>query len=66
MIADGQVYRIGGANFAALIPADASIGASVATVEESGVRLRSAYVEVPREAADVDAALRLAGVRLAR
>jgi diguanylate cyclase (GGDEF)-like protein len=65
LIADGQVYRVGGANFAALIPADASIGASVAAVEEAGVQLRSAYVEVPREAGDVDAALRLAGERLA-
>jgi GGDEF domain-containing protein len=62
LISEGQVYRIGGANFAALLQA----GTPIPRIAEPGVNFRTAVIELPREAGGVDAALRLAGERLAR
>jgi diguanylate cyclase (GGDEF)-like protein len=71
VVADGHVYRLGGAHFCALVAgaaADSVIAAAATAVEQrgDGVFARVAAVELPREAADVEAALRLAGARLAR
>jgi GGDEF domain-containing protein len=71
LVAEGHVYRLGGAHFCALVrgaAAGAVIAAATAAVEQrgDGVYPRVAAVALPTEAGEVDTALRLAGERLAR
>jgi diguanylate cyclase (GGDEF)-like protein len=71
MVGHGQVYRLGGAQLCALVPStDAAVvvAAASAALDErgAGVLCRAVTVELPREAANVAAALRLADARLAR
>jgi diguanylate cyclase (GGDEF)-like protein len=75
MVGHGQVYRLGGVQLCALIPAvgalaDAVVAAASGALDERGagyaVVCRAVTVELPREAANVAAALRLADARLAR
>jgi diguanylate cyclase (GGDEF)-like protein len=70
LVADGHVYRLGGAHFCAIVPSAATEGvvaAAAAALEEhhDGIYCRAAAVDLAREAGDVDAALRLAQTRLA-
>jgi diguanylate cyclase (GGDEF)-like protein len=71
LVAEGHVYRLGGATFCAIVPEaapDAVIAAAAAALERrgDGVYSRVAAVALPSEADGVDAALRLADARLAR
>jgi diguanylate cyclase (GGDEF)-like protein len=71
LVADGHVYRLGGAHFCVIVPgtvADGVIAAASAALEarDDGVYCRVATVALPAEARDVDGALRLADARLAR
>jgi diguanylate cyclase (GGDEF)-like protein len=73
IVGHGQVYRLGGVQLCALIPgtddaAAAVVAAASAALDErgAGVLCRAVTVELPREAANVAAALRLADARLAR
>jgi diguanylate cyclase (GGDEF)-like protein len=68
LVSDGHVYRLGGAHFCAIVRAPAPVAAAIAALEEreTGVLCRAVTVELPEEAADADAALRLADARLAR
>jgi diguanylate cyclase (GGDEF)-like protein len=69
----GQVYRLGGVQLCALVPGTGTaaldvVAAGSAALDErgAGVRCRAVTVELPREAGNVAAALRLADARLAR
>jgi diguanylate cyclase (GGDEF)-like protein len=71
MVGHGQIYRLGGVQLCALVPgtdAAALVAAACAALDErgAGVLCRAVTVELPREAANVAAALRLADARLAR
>ncbi len=75
MTGHGHVYRLGGVQMCALVPgigegATEAVSRACEAVAERGadyrVGCRSAVVELPREAGDVDRALRLADARLAR
>jgi GGDEF domain-containing protein len=75
MVGRGHVYRLGGVQLVTLVPATAvaaadAVAAACAALDERGpdyaVVCRSASVELPREAADAEAALRVARSRLAR
>jgi diguanylate cyclase (GGDEF)-like protein len=71
MVGHGQVYRLGGVQLCAIVPgtaAGALVAAASAALDErgAGVLCRAVTVELPREAANVAAALRLADARLAR
>jgi GGDEF domain-containing protein len=75
LVGEGQVYRLGGVQLCALIPAvgepaDQVVAAASRALEERGpgyaVACRAVTAELPREAASVTAALRLANARLAR
>jgi diguanylate cyclase (GGDEF)-like protein len=68
LMAEGHVYRLGGAHFCAILPSGDAVPAGMAALEarEDGVLCRAATVALPSEAGDVDAALRLADARLAR
>jgi GGDEF domain-containing protein len=73
MVGRGQVYRLGGVQLCALVPGtgDAATGvvaAASGALDERGVGVlcRAVTVELPREAGNVAAALRLADARLAR
>ena len=57
----GQVYRIGGAKFCAILGAPEPLGPAIERLE---VPCRAVTVALPTEAADVEAALRLADARL--
>jgi diguanylate cyclase (GGDEF)-like protein len=73
LVGRGQGYRLGGVQLCALVPGtgraavDVVAAASAALDERgAGVLCRAASVELPREASNVAAALRLADARLAR
>jgi GGDEF domain-containing protein len=73
MVGEGQVYRLGGVQLCALVPgtgdpATAVVAAASGALDERGAGLlcRAVTVELPREAGNVAAALRLADARLAR
>jgi len=75
MVGHGQVYRLGGVQLCALIPAVGTAAARVVAVgagaldergESYAVLCRAVTVELPREAVNVAATLRLADARLAR
>jgi diguanylate cyclase (GGDEF)-like protein len=70
MVGHGQVYRLGGVQLCALVPGTdtGAVAAACAALEErgAGVICRAVTVELPREAGNVAAALRLADARLAR
>lgn len=71
LVADAQVYRLGGAQFCAIMPGpcrDGVVTAACAAFEQSddGIQCRAATVELPGEADGVDAALALADARLTR
>jgi diguanylate cyclase (GGDEF)-like protein len=61
LVGDGEVYRLGGAKFCAILGAPEPLDAAL---ERLGVESRAVVVSLPAEAADVDAALRLADARL--
>jgi GGDEF domain-containing protein len=75
MVGQGQIYRLGGVQLCALVPgtgttAGAVVAAASGALDERGagyaVVCRAVTVELPREAANVAGALRLADARLAR
>jgi len=61
LVGEGEVYRLGGAKFCAILGAPEPLEPAL---ERLGVECRSVTVALPAEAADVDAALRLADARL--
>jgi GGDEF domain-containing protein len=73
MVGEGHVYRLGGVQLCALVPGAGDPAAAVVAAASgalgdrgAGVLCRAVTVELPREAANVAAALRLADARLAR
>jgi diguanylate cyclase (GGDEF)-like protein len=61
LVGEGEVYRLGGAKFCAILGAPEPLEPAL---ERLGVECRAVTVALPTEAADVDAALRLADARL--
>jgi GGDEF domain-containing protein len=61
LVGEGEVYRLGGAKFCAILAAPEPLQPAL---ERLGVECRAVTLELPVEAADVDAALRLADARL--
>ncbi len=61
LVGEGEVYRLGGAKFCAILGAPEPLQPAL---ERLGVECRAVTLELPAEAADVDAALRLADARL--
>jgi diguanylate cyclase (GGDEF)-like protein len=61
LVGEGEVYRLGGAKFCAILGAPEPLEPAL---ERLGVECRAVTVALPSEAADVDAALRLADARL--
>jgi diguanylate cyclase (GGDEF)-like protein len=71
LVADGNVYRLGGVQFCAIVPGPVEaemLAAACAALEQrdDGIHCRTATVALPEEADGVDAALRLADARLPR
>lgn len=66
LVSDGHVYRAGGTHFCALVASPACVVAATAALSAPAIVSRAAVVDLPREAGDVEAALRLADARLAR
>jgi diguanylate cyclase (GGDEF)-like protein len=69
LVGHGHVYRLGGVQLCALLQADArdavAVAARAVSERESGIGCRAVTVDLPREAANVAAVLRLADARLA-
>jgi diguanylate cyclase (GGDEF)-like protein len=61
LVGEGEVYRLGGAKFCAILGAPEPLEPAL---ERLGVECRAVTLALPAEAADVDAALRLADARL--
>jgi diguanylate cyclase (GGDEF)-like protein len=61
LVGEGEVYRLGGAKFCAILSAPEPLEPAL---ERLGVECRAVTLALPAEAADVDAALRLADARL--
>jgi diguanylate cyclase (GGDEF)-like protein len=61
LLAEGDIYRLGGAKFCAIL---GSLEPLEPALERLGVECQASAVELPSEAADVDAVLRLADARL--
>jgi len=61
LVGEGEVYRLGGAKFCAILGAPEPLEPAL---ERLGVECRAVTLELPAEAGDVDAALRLADARL--